>query len=151
MVVVRSVIELSDHGDTSLDPVGFVYAQLHWQHNHRHEVGRVPGRQKHPGPGLRPVDRTEVDVLLDRLAGTGFDRFLLRAEPDERQRVVVDLGQRLGQEFRLRVPSRALEVDSADEDGERRRLLRLGLGGVDQLEVELDLLKKKGTLGCLNV
>ena len=140
---------MSDPGHAAIDPVfrRLVDRKL----DHEDVVGRVPGRQKHPGPGLRPVDRTEVDVLLDRLAGTGFDRFLLRAEPDERQRVVVDLGQRLGQEFRLRVPSRALQENSADEDGERRRLLRLGLGGVDQLEVELDLLKKKGTLGCLNV
>ena len=117
------------------------------QLDHEDVVGRVTRRQKHPGSGGSPVDRAEVDVLLDRFGRTGFSRFLPRAEPDRGQRVVVDLRKRLRQKFGFRVPSRALQVDSADEDGERRRLLaRLGLAGVDQLEVELNLSRLKRSL-----
>ena len=107
------VAELAERRHTAVDPVTLWLVGRYEQH--QHEVGRVTGGAEHAAPSARLVHGTAVDrprLELGRHA---------RPEPDERQRVVQDLGLRLVQQHLLAVPARAFDIQTLhDADGQHQ-------------------------------
>jgi len=69
---------------------------------HQDKVGRVTGRAQNAASGTRLIHGALIDGARLKLVR------LARPQPDHRQRVVEDLGQRLVEQHRLSIPASAL-------------------------------------------
>jgi len=77
-----SVVVLSNHGDSTLDPVRLGMLLLDWQHYIKHEVGRVTRRRKCSETLQCFVQWTRVNVTV--IDHTCLWIYLLRFEPNLR-------------------------------------------------------------------
>ena len=75
---------------------------------HQDKVGRVTGRAQNAASGTRLIHGALIDGARLKLVR------LARPQPDHRQRVVEDLGKRLGQQQFLAVPPSTFQEQPLD-------------------------------------